>query len=213
MKANTILNKVRELLGMDIELASMMMADGVTKVEAEAFEAENEVVVVTEDEQKIPVPVGEYEMEDGMIMVVEQEGIIKEMKKKEEEAPAEEEEAKKEYEDKEEKEEEMEAKAPVKKTVESIVKETFFSEMEALKKENEELKAKLETLSKVENEEVTANVTEETTEEKVEEKTELSEEVKPIVWNPEKEEAKTGYKFAKKTAKSNMERIFEKFNK
>jgi hypothetical protein len=69
-------------------------------------------------------------------MVVEQEGIIKEMKKKEEEAPAEEEEAKKEYEDKEEKEEEMEAKAPVKKTVESIVKETFFSEMEALKKEN-----------------------------------------------------------------------------
>lgn len=212
MKANTILNKVRELLGMEVELASMMMADGVTKVEAEAFEAENEVVVVTEDEQKIPVPVGEYEMEDGRIMVVKEEGIIAEMKAKEEEAPAEEE-AKKEYEDKEEKEEEMEASQPVKKTVESIVKETFFSEMETLKKENEELKAKLETLSKVENEEVTENVTEETTEEKVEEKTELSEEVEPIVWNPENKEVKHGYKFAKKGGKSTMERIFEKFEK
>ncbi|MGB0861287.1 MAG: hypothetical protein ACPGXZ_00135 [Saprospiraceae bacterium] len=212
MKANTILNKVRELLGMEVELATMMMADGVTKVEAETFEAENEVVVVTEDEQKIPVPVGEYEMEDGRIMVVAEEGLIKEMKAKEEEAPAEEE-AKKEYEDKEEKEEEMEASQPVKKTVESIVKETFFSEMETLKKENEELKAKLETLSKVENEEVTENVTEETTEEKVEEKTELSEEVEPIVWNPENKEVKHGYKFAKKGGKSTMERIFEKFEK
>jgi primosomal protein N' len=215
MKANTILNKVRELLGMEVQLATMMMKDGVTKVEAESFEADNEVVVVTEDEQKIPVPVGEYEMEDGTIMRVEEEGIIKEMKAKEEEAPEEapaEEEAKKEYEDKEEKEEEMEASTPVKKTVESIVKETFFSEMEALKKENEELKAKLETLSKVENEEVTENVTETTTE-TIEEKTELSEEVAPIVWNPENKEQKNGFKFAKKGTKSTLEGIFEKFNK
>ena len=207
MKANTILNKVRELLGMEIQLASMMMADGVTKVEAESFEAENEVVVITEDEQKIPVPVGEYEMEDGMIMVVKEEGIIAEMKEKEE-APAEEE-APDEEEAKKEEEMETEAKAPVKKTVESIVKETFFSEMETLKKENEELKAKLETLSKVENKEVTENVTEETTEEK----TELSEEVEPIVWNPENKVQKDGYKFAKKGAKSTLESIFEKFNK
>jgi len=207
MKANTILNKVRELLGMEIQLASMMMADGVTKVEAESFEAENEVVVITEDEQRIPVPVGEYEMEDGMIMVVKEEGIIAEMKEKEE-APAEEE-APDEEEAKKEEEMETEAKAPVKKTVESIVKETFFSEMETLKKENEELKAKLETLSKVENKEVTENVTEETTEEK----TELSEEVEPIVWNPENKVQKDGYKFAKKGAKSTLESIFEKFNK
>ena len=206
MKANTILNKVRELLGMEIQLASMMMADGVTKVEAESFEAENEVVVITEDEQRIPVPVGEYEMEDGMIMVVKEEGIIAEMKEKEE-APAEEE-APDEEEAKKEEEMETEAKAPVKKTVESIVKETFFSEMEALKKENEELKAKLETLSKVENEDNNENTTEAT-----EEKTELSEEVAPIVWNPENKEEKHGYKFAKKGAKSTLESIFEKFEK
>jgi len=207
MKANQILNKVRTLLGMEVELATMLMGDGVTKVEAESFEAENEVVVVTEDEQKIPVPVGEYEMEDGMIMVIEEEGIIKEMKAKEEEAPAEEE-APVEEEAKKEEEMEAEVSQPIKKTVESIVKETFFSEMEALKKENEELKAKLETLSKVENEDNTENTTEAT-----EEKTELSEEVAPIVWNPENKEEKHGYKFAKKGAKSTLESIFEKFEK
>jgi len=209
MKANTILNKVRELLGMEVELATMTMADGVTKVEAESFEAENEVVVVTEDEQKIPVPVGEYEMEDGMIMVVEEEGIIKEMKAKEEEV---EEEAPVEEEAKKDEEMEAETSQPIKKTVESIVKETFFSEMEALKKENEELKAKLETLSKVENEDNTENVTETTTE-ATEEKTELSEEVEPIVWNPENKVQKDGFKFAKKGAKSTLESIFEKFEK
>lgn len=198
MKANTILNKVRELLGMEVQLATMMMADGVTKVEAESFEADNEVVVVTEDEQKIPVPVGEYEMEDGMIMVIEEEGIIKEMKAKEEEV---EEEAPVEEEAKKEEEMEAETLQPIKKTVESIVKETFFSEMEALKKENEELKAKLETFSKVENEETT------------EEKIELSEEVEPIVWNPENKVQKDGFKFAKKGAKSTLESIFEKFEK
>jgi hypothetical protein len=209
MKANQILNKVRTLLGMEVELATMTMADGVTKVEAESFEAENEVVVVTEDEQKIPVPVGEYEMEDGMIMVVEEEGIIKEMKAKEEEV---EEEAPVEEEAKKDEEMEAETSQPIKKTVESIVKETFFSEMEALKKENEELKAKLETLSKVENEDNTENTTEATTE-ATEEKTELSEEVAPIVWNPENKEEKHGYKFAKKGAKSTLESIFEKFEK
>jgi hypothetical protein len=81
--------------------------------------------------------------------------------------------------------------------------------MEALKKENEELKAKLETLSKVENEDNTENTTEETTEEKVE----LSEEVEPIVWNPENKVQKDGFKFAKKGAKSTLESIFEKFEK
>ena len=53
---------------------------------------------------------------------------------------------------------------PIKKTVESIVKETFFTEIENLKKENAELKAKLETLSSDEN---TNEEVEETTNEEV----------------------------------------------
>ena len=85
MNTNQILNKVRTLLGMEVKLEQMKLADGVTVIEAESFEPEMEVFVVTEDEQKIPLPVGEYEMEDGRILVIENEGIVKEVKEKMEE--------------------------------------------------------------------------------------------------------------------------------
>ena len=151
MNTNTVLNKVRELLGMEVKLEQRKLEDGVTTIEADAFEPEAEVVIITEDDQRIPLPVGEYKLEDGTTLVVLEEGIIAEIRAEAEveevvdeevvEAPAEEEEMKKE--------------APVKKTVESIVKETFFTEIEALKKENEELKAEVEQLSTVEKETTT----------------------------------------------------------
>jgi hypothetical protein len=62
MNTNQILNKVRVLLGMEVKLETMKLDDNVTVIEAEAFEADNEVVVVTEDEQKIPLPVGNYNL-------------------------------------------------------------------------------------------------------------------------------------------------------
>ena len=100
MNTNQILNKVRVLLGMEVKLETMKLMDGVTVIEADNFETKRyedensapEVFVVTEDDQKIPVPVGEYEMEDGRILVVEVEGMIKEVKEKMEEEPAVEEE-------------------------------------------------------------------------------------------------------------------------
>ena len=84
MNTNTVLNKVRELLGMQIELEQRKLDDGVTVVEADAFEAEAEIFIVTEDEQKIALPVGEYKLEDGMVIVVSEEGIIAEVKEAEE---------------------------------------------------------------------------------------------------------------------------------
>lgn len=197
------LNQIKQLLGMEVKLEQMKLADGMTVIEADSFEPEMAVVIVTEDEQKIPLPVGEYELEDGRILVVAVEGIIAEVK----EAPAQEEEAPMEQPEAEvpvEAEAEVEVSNP-KKTVESIIKETFFSEMEALKAENEELKAKLEMFSKVDP------VTETTTEEAVE-KTEL-EEVKPITFNPEKENKTEGMKFASKRPRSTMDIILEKLNK
>ena len=158
MNAKEIVNQVKTLLGMEVKLATMKLSDGVTVLEAEMFEAGAEVFVLAED-QKIALPVGEYELEDGKILVVQQEGIIAEVK----EAPAQEEEAPMEQ---PEAEIPVEAEAEVstpKKTVESIIKETFFAEMEKLKAENEELKSKLETLSATNPEEVTAETTEETT--------------------------------------------------
>ena len=140
MKENTILNKVREILGIEIELEQKKLEDGTTVIEAESFEAGAEVFIVTEDEQKIALPVGEYKMEEDMILVVKEEGKIAEMKEKEKEEAEKEEEKEMEEKEKEEagydkKEEEMTEDKPVKKTVESIVKETFFAEIEALKKE------------------------------------------------------------------------------
>jgi hypothetical protein len=203
MKKNVI-NQIKELLGMEVKLATMKLSDGMTILEAEVFEAGAEVFIVAED-QKIALPVGEYELEDSKMLVVIEEGIIAEIKEMEaeEEMPMQEPEAEAEV------EVEAEAEAPkdIKKTVESIVKETFFSEMEALKIENEELKAKLEMFSKVEP--TTEVATEETTKEN---KVEL-EEVSPITFNPENVNKAEGFKFASKRARTTMDSILEKLNK
>jgi len=207
MNAKEIVNQVKTLLGMEVKLATMKLSDGVTVLEAEMFEAGAEVFVLAED-QKIALPVGEYELEDGKILVVQQEGVIAEIKEAEvkEETPEVEQ---------PEVEVEVEAEAEVapqaKKTVESIIKETFFSELEKLKIENEELKAKLETLSATTPKEVTAEVTEETTATTTTE-VEL-EEVKPITFNPERTNEVEGFKFASKRPRSIMDSILEKINK
>ncbi len=197
MKNSTLLEKIKALLSNEIKLEQMLMGDGVTKIEADTFEAGKEVFVVTEDEQKIAVPVGEYELEDGRILVIVEEGIISEIKEKVEEV-----------EEEEVKEEEVEAmpeeemSAPVatpKKTIESIVKESFFSEMEKLQKENEELKAELAKLSKVN---VIAN-----------EATELSETPTPISFNPENEAKADFIKIGSKAPRGIMDSVLAKINK
>ena len=75
-----------------VELAQAKLDNG-TVLEAEAFEAGNEIFIVTEDE-KVAVPVGDYTMEDGKILAVAEEGIIGEIKEAEaeEEVEAQEEE-------------------------------------------------------------------------------------------------------------------------
>jgi len=194
MNTNQILNKVRVLLGMEVKLERMKLMDGVTVLEADAFETDMEVFVVTEDDQKIPVPVGEYEMEDGRILVVEVEGIVKEVKEKMEEEPAMEEEPTVEVEV-----EAKETSAPTpKKTIESVVKESFFSEIEALKAENETLKAELSALKTptIENTEV-----------------ELSEEPKPISFNPENVNPVEITKIASKRGRTIMDSVMSKINK
>ena len=198
MKNSTLLEKIKALLSNEVKLEQMLMGDGVTKIEADMFEAGKEVFVVTEDEQKIAVPVGEYELEDGRILVIVEEGIISEIKEKVEEV--EEEEVKEEEVTEAMPEEEMSAPVSTpKKTIESIVKETFFSEMEKLKEENEALKAELAKLSKVD---VVAN-----------EATELSETPTPISFNPENE-AKTEFtKIGKKAPRGIMDSVLEKINK
>ena len=189
---NSLINQIKTLLGMEVKLEQMMLADGVTVLEADAFEPEMEIVIVTEDDQKIPVPVGEYEMEDGRILVVENEGIISEMKEMETEVEAPE--VEEEVEVETEKKEEMEtAKAAPKKTIESVVKETFFAEIEALKTENETLKAELAKINEVTE-------------------TELSE-VKPISFNPENNNPIEITRLASKKPRTIMDSVLDKLSK
>jgi hypothetical protein len=189
---NSLINQIKTLLGMEVKLEQMKLADGVTVLEADAFEPEMEIVIVTEDDQKIPVPVGEYEMEDGRILVVENEGIISEMKEMETEVEAPE--VEEEVEVETEKKEEMEtAKAAPKKTIESVVKETFFAEIEALKTENEMLKAELAKINEVTE-------------------TELSE-VKPISFNPENDNPVEITRLASKKPRTIMDSVLDKLSK
>jgi len=205
MNENKILNKVRTLLGMEVKLEQMKLTDGVSVLEADAFEAGNEVFIVTEDDQRIAVPVGEYDLENGMILVVAEEGMISEIKEKEaeeEEAP----EVEVEVEGGGKIEEEMAAEAAPKKTVESIIKETFFSAMEKLQAENDALKAEL------------AKFTAQTPEVVAEEAAPVelaAEEVepKPIQHNPENAQPVELFKLAPRKTRSTIDSIFEKLNK
>jgi hypothetical protein len=190
----SVINQIKKLLAMEVKLEQMKLVDGVTIVEAEMFEPNAEVFIVTEDEQKIPLPIGEYQMENGFMLTVEQEGIIAmyaEVEAEEEEAEAPEVEAEVPV------EAEAEKKSP-KSVIESVVKETRFSaeEVEALKAEIVELKAQLE------NKEVV--------EEKVEE-VELAE-VKPISFNPESEISKEVFKYGQNKPMSTLERVMQKIN-
>jgi hypothetical protein len=73
-----------------VEMANMRLANGVV-IEAESFEAGQNVFLVGEDDEKVAAPVGEHELEDGRVLVIVEEGVIAEIKEVEE-APAEEEE-------------------------------------------------------------------------------------------------------------------------
>ena len=193
MNEKSILNKVRTLLGLEVKLETMKLSDGVSMLEADAFEAGQPVFILTEDEQRIPVPVGEYELEDMRILVVIEEGVIAEIREAAqveeevvEEAPAVEEEV------------EAATETAPKKVIESIVKESFFSEIEALKKENEELKAKLSAQTPEVAEEVAP--------------VELSEEPKPISFNPENSQATDVFKFAAKRNATTMDTVLSRIS-
>jgi hypothetical protein len=138
MEFKNTLNKIKTLLSIEVKLEQMTLVDGITVLEAESFEPDYSVGIVT-SEGIVPAPIGEHETTDGMIVVVEVEGIIKEVKP----VTAPEAEA----------EVEVEASAEtlaIKKVVDTITKETFFAEVkveiEKLEADNKALKVELEAI-------------------------------------------------------------------
>lgn len=135
MKATETLNQVKELLGLSaekVELAQMALENG-TIIEAESFAEGQEVFIVTEDE-RVALPVGDYKLEDGQTLNVQEEGIIASIGQ-EEEAEA------------EELEEEEMAYATKQELAE--VKE-MIEEIKAMIKDKEEMSEEKEELSEVE---------------------------------------------------------------
>lgn len=194
MKSQETLGKIMELLNLqdEVKLESMKLENGTT-IEAEAFEANQEVFIVTEEDEKIALPIGEYTLEDGRILVVAEEGIIAEVREGGEEEPAQEEEV----EEVEQAEEEQE--------MSYATKEELSAAVEEMKAMIEEIKA---MMSPKEEEEMAA----EEPQEEVKEEVDLSADepaAKPIKHSPDSKPADM-QKFSKGARKDTLSRIFDK---
>lgn len=191
----SVINEIKTLLGMEVNLAQMKLENG-TVIEAEAFEPEIAVFIVNE-EDRIALPVGEYLLEDGMLLKVEVEGVIAAIEMPEEEMPANEEEV---ASPAEEVEVEAAAEATPKKIVESITKEMFFSEIEKLRNEIAELKGV----------KLSADEEDKTDEDLKSKEVELS--VEPLTHSPEVK-APQVQKFASNRAMTTQDRVMAKLFK
>ena len=202
-----MLNQVKTLLGVEVKLEQMKLENG-TVLEADKFEGGNEIFIVTEDE-RVALPVGEYVLEDGQTLVIEEEGIIKEMKSENEEAKEEEVEAEIEVEAEEEEKEEMgyatkEELAEVKSMIEEI-KAMLEPKEEMSEEPKEEVKEEVE-LSEV-AQEVVNEIPEEV-------KQELSEPAaEPINTNAEVSKTQVKFNIASKRKMSTLDRVMSKINK
>jgi hypothetical protein len=80
MKANNMLNRILAELSSirEVKFEQMTLENGAV-LEAEVFEAGNEVFVVS-GEDRVPAPVGEHLLSDGRILVITEEGLIAEIK-------------------------------------------------------------------------------------------------------------------------------------
>ena len=191
MEYKNKLNQIKALLSLEVKLAQMTLADGITVVEAEEFEPEYSVGIVTPD-GIVPMPVGEYELQDGTMVVVEVEGIIASVgpKAEEEEAP----EAEVAPEAVVEPEMEASPSAPQpKRIVESVSKESFFEAQVA------ELKAEIEALklaAQTKEEEVQLASQEEAAE--------------AISFNPESAIKPEGFKYGKNRSKNIQDSVYNK---
>jgi hypothetical protein len=210
MKANDMLNKIKTIIGgielteevKEVQLAEMKLQNG-TVVEAEEFK-KGEAIFIKSDDERIAMPVGEYVLEDGKLLVVEEEGIIADMRVISDDVPAKEEDMK-------ETKEEM--------AEENLAEEAAVYDWEGMEKRIKNLEDAIADLKadKVDapedvKEEASAELSEEI-KENVNEEVELSAEVaEPVKHNPE---ASNESKFTlNKTnyPKTLQSRIYEKLN-
>jgi len=217
MKSTEMLNQIKTLLNIEVKLEETKLENG-TIVSAESFEKGKEIFIVTDDE-KVAMPVGEYLLEDGRLVVVEEEGVIGDVREVSDEVPAKETEEGEEItedlaEEEEKKEEEMADVADwegMEKRIQNL--EDAIADLKADKEskmQEEEMSNEVQAPLK------SRTVKEEFSEEIAEEvKTELSEAAaKPIKHNPEsKSKTINKVEFGKGKFTSTLDRVLNKLNK
>jgi hypothetical protein len=194
MKATDMLNKVKELVGVEaseeVKLAQATLENG-TVIESEDFAVGSEVFIVTDDE-KVALPVGDYTLEDGEQLKVEEEGVIASIGAAEEptEEPTEEE-ASEELEEEEMAYATKEELAEVKSMIEDI--KAMIEKKDEMSEEVKEEETDKEELSKVEE---------------VEEKVELEK----VTHNPEAEPQKEMKLYGQKREMTTADRVFSRIS-
>lgn len=200
MNTKEMLSQIKSLLNAKVNLATMTLDNGTT-IEAESFDAGQSVFIVTDDE-KVALPIGDYTLEDGKILVVAEEGIIAEIK----DAMEEEKEEEEEMEDDKKEDEKVEAEevvvedipAEIQPEVEAIVEAV----VEVIAPAIEEVKAEVEKLK------------EKYGEEKEDKKQEMSKPSrKPLKHNPEARTQKKLNKFSNNRPMSTLDRVLNKLSK
>ncbi len=185
MNSKETLNKVKTLLGLEVQLEERKLENG-TRFEADSFEAGKEIFIITDEDERIAVPKGEYLLDDGFTVVVEEDGIISEVKEAVEEVV------------------EEVVEAPVVEEVEAAEEEEVMDmskmeeRMKYLEDAMEELKAKYEDKEDLSSEET---------------EVELSADVKPIKHNPESKGEMEMNLYAQNKPMSTQDRVFAKLFK
>ena len=200
MKANEILNKIKNIVGEKVELseekiemAEITLENGTVLV-AEKFEAGESIFIKTEDEQ-IALPIGEYKLEEGKVLVVSEEGLIDSIKEAAEEAVEEE------LSEESNEEVETELEEEEKEEMEYVTKEEFKSAVE-------EIKGMIEKMGYKDKEEMKEEVIEEVKEEK-EELSAVAPE--PVKHNPEAEvDNKVNFHIGGNRTQTTKDRVFDK---
>ena len=208
-----MLNQIKTLLNIEVKLEEMKLENG-TIVSAESFEKDKELFIVTDDE-KVAMPVGEYLLEDGRLLVVEEEGLIADVREVSDEVPAKEEETTEDLEEKEEEKEMAEVGdwEGMEKRIQNL--EDAIADLKGEVKAEDIDEVKEEEMS----DDVQAPLKSRTVKEEFSEEEVLKEELsqaaaKPIKHNPEAETKQTRkVEFGRGQFNTTLDRVLNKLNK
>ena len=192
-----MLNQIKTLLNIEVILEEQKLENG-TIVEAESFEKGKEIFIKTDDE-KVAMPVGEYLLQDGRLVVVAEEGIIGDVREVSDEVPQ------KESEDGEEITEDLEEEKEEEK-MSYVSRQELEEAVEEVKEMIEEVKARLEEKKEEMNEDG-KGLKSRTVKEEFSEAA-----AKPIKHNPEGKKINKRV-FAKSKTRTTLDRVLNKLNK